>query len=257
MDELVDWDDLGVERHDRVVLLEIRRPPANYFNVELIGHLVDTLRALDNDASCRAVVLAAQGKVFCAGAEFSGSGKESIDPGTLYERAIGLFETRKPIVAAVQGPAVGGGLGLALVADFRVTSDAARFSANFVRLGLHAGFGITATLPRLVGNQAAATMLLTGRRLSGAQAHQIGLADELVPPGEVRSKAIELAAELASGSPMALQDMRQTMRRGLVEQVRSMLDRELRCQSVHMARADFREGVKAAAERREPVFTGK
>lgn len=253
------YSDLGIERHDQVALLEIRRPPLNYFNADLIGRLLDTLRALDDDVSCRAVVLAAEGKAFCAGADFGGA-DAAADPAmarALYERAIGLFETRKPIVAAVHGAAIGGGLGLALAADFRVTCDAARLSANFARLGLHAGFGITATLPRLVGVNAAATMLLTGRRLSGTAAHAIGLADLLVPEAEVRAKALELATEIASGAPLAVQDMRQTLRGRLADDVRAALERELFCQSVHMSSADFREGIKAATERREPVFTGQ
>jgi enoyl-CoA hydratase/carnithine racemase len=254
---------LGVELIGAVAVLEMRRPPLNFFDSELIGRIVDTLRALDEMPQCGAVVLAAAGKTFCAGADFGGDkpaedGAEFVSfAGTLYQRAIGIFETRKPIVAAVHGAAIGGGLGLALAADFRVTCESARFSANFARLGIHCGFGISVTLPRLVGINQAATLLYTGRRISGAQALQIGLADQLVPADQVRSAAIAFAAEMAACAPLAVADMRQTLRRGLADQVREVLQRELACQNVHMRSADFREGVRATAERREPRFTGQ
>ena len=111
----------------------------------------------------------------------SGAGKH------LYKEAIRLFRTKKPIIGAIHGAAVGGGLGLALVPDFRVTCAEARFSANFNRLGFHPGFGLTVTLPRLVGAQQAALLFYTGRRISGDEAVRLGLADVLVPQAEVRS----------------------------------------------------------------------
>ena len=115
----------------------------------------------------------------------------------------------------MHGAAVGGGLGLALVADFRVTCQEARFSANFNRLGFHPGFGLTATLPRLVGAQQAALLFYTGRRIPGDEAVRIGLADLLVPQAEVRSAAQALALEIAQSAPLAVMSTRETVRRGL------------------------------------------
>ena len=256
------FDDIAIERQGFVAVLEIRRPPLNFFDAMLIGHLAEVLEALDADATCRAVVLCASGKAFCAGADFSGgslgvSGQSGPDMGmieSLYGQALRLFETRKPIVAAVHGAAIGGGLGLALMADFRVSCESARFSANFARLGLHCGFGISVTLPRLVGANPAAMLLYTGRRLTGRQALAIGLADQLVDAHEVRPAAIALAAEIAASAPMAVQDMRATLRVGLADQVRVVLQRELAAQVVHTRHADFAEGVRATAERRLPQF---
>ncbi len=173
----------------------------------------------------------------------------------LYGNAVGLFEIATPIVAAVQGPAIGGGLGLALTADFRIASDAARFSANFAVLGMHCGFGISKTLPRLVGQNAAAMMLYTGRRLKGSEAAEIGLADRLVPEGEERAFALALATEIAANAPIAVQDMRRTLRAGLAEDVRAALAHELEQQRNHMNTRDFREGLRAAAERRPSEFS--
>ena len=139
-------------------LVEIRRPPHNYFDVALIRKLATALETLDADPGCRALVLAAQGKAFCAGANFGDDDRDGSallggpTPGTAHLNIEGnrLFRTKKPIVAAVHGAAVGGGLGLAMVADFRVTCAEARFSANFTRLGFHPGFGLTVTLPAAV-----------------------------------------------------------------------------------------------------------
>src|SRR5262249_59498352 len=111
---------------------------------------------------------------------------------------------KKPIIAAVHGPAVGGGLGLAMAADFRVTCPEARFCANFTRLGFHPGFGLTVTLPAVIGETKAALMFYTSRRMSGEEAYAIGLADVLVPQDQVRDAAIKLAPEIRENSPPRL-----------------------------------------------------
>ncbi len=131
------------------------------------------------------------------------------------------------MVAAVQGAAIGGGLGLALVADFRVASPESRWSANFARLGFHQGFGLTVTLPAIVGQQKALELFYTGRRIDGAEAHRIGLADYLVPMEQLRDKARELALEIAESGPLAVRSIRRTMRRGLADRIRIATDHEL------------------------------
>ena len=253
--------DVGVERDGAVALVELRRTPHNYFDVALIGALADAFEALEADRACRAIVLCAQGSAFCAGANFAN--REATPPqrsaraiNPLYGEALRLFACAKPVVAAVHGPAVGGGLGLALVADFRITCAEARFSANFNRLGFHPGFGLSVTLPRLVGVQQAALLLYTGRRIDGAQAQRIGLADELVPQDQVRPRALELAREIALSAPIAVQATRATLRAGLVEQIRSAVAHESAQQNAHFKTADFKEGVAAMAARREPQFKG-
>lgn len=121
------------------------------------------------------------------------------------------------MVAAIQGPAVGGGLGLALVADFRVTSPAARFAANFTKLGIHPGFGFTYTLPRLIGIQRASLMFYTGRRISGEDAVKWGLGDVLIPSDRLRAAARDLAGEIAENAPLAVRSTRATIRRDAVK----------------------------------------
>ena len=250
--------DLGVSTSGHVTIIEIRRGPHNHLDSGLVAALADTLEALDRDPDCRAIVLAAQGRSFCAGADFSNQAMHAPStPRAVYVEAVRLFRTAKPIVAAVHGPAIGAGLGLALVADFRVVGPRTRFSANFTRLGVHPGFGLSATLPRVIGSQQAALMFLTGRRVDGRQAFAMGLADVLCGEGEERDAALRLAQEIAMCAPVAQRSTRMTLRAGLAEAVAAAVEREATEQEQHFPMADFREGVAAMAQRRAPVFEGR
>jgi enoyl-CoA hydratase/carnithine racemase len=260
------WQDIGVETSGFVTLVEIRRPPNNFFDIALIRGLAGALEALDDDRSCRAIVLAAQGKAFCAGANFGDGStldQEGRRPGEqaqpvahLYVEAVRLFRTRKPIVAAVHGAAVGGGLGLAMVADFRVTCPEARLCANFTRLGFHPGFGLTVTLPEAIGKTNAALMFYTSRRFTGEDAYRMGLAQALVAQDRVRATAHALAAEIAQNAPLGIVATRATLRADLADRVARATEHELREQTSLRNTQDFKEGVKAMAERRVPNFAG-
>src|SRR5690349_8841590 len=132
MAQIGPFKDLDVEIGDEcVAVIEIRRPPNNFFDQALIASLADAMEALDADPRCRAAVLASEGKHFCAGANFATEVSLGAVGKHLYDEAVRLFATRTPVVAAVQGAAIGGGLGLALWPDFRVATPDARFSANF------------------------------------------------------------------------------------------------------------------------------
>src|ERR1700741_5199468 len=158
-------NELGVTVLDRgVAVVEVRRPPNNFFDAHLIEHIAAVFTDLDSRTDARAIVLAAAGKHFCAGADFAGesdAAEVSADEGArvLYAAAAPPFANELPVVAAVQGAAIGGGLGLAMVADFRVASPESRFAANFARLGFHHGFGLSGTFPPAVGHQRAAELL--------------------------------------------------------------------------------------------------
>jgi enoyl-CoA hydratase/carnithine racemase len=255
--------DLDVTLLGHVGTIEIRRPPNNFFDNALINEIAQAFEAFDADPQCRAIVLAAEGKAFCAGADLSNRPETgTVSEGDsrakhLYKEAVRLFRNRKPIVAAVHGAAIGGGLGLALVADFRVTCQEARFSANFTRLGFHPGFGLTLMLPRLVGPQQAALLFYTGRRIPGDEAVRIGLADVLVDRNEVRNTAQALALEIALSAPLAVMSTRETLRRTLVDAVEAATERELVEQEWLRRTADFKEGVAAMAGRHLPNFVGR
>ena len=247
---------------DRVALIEIDRPPNNHITLPLVVGLAEMLERLDAQPECRAIVLAARGRHFCAGADLVNRPAGASVPRdertgrTLYTEAARLLRTRKPIVAAVHGAAVGAGLGLAVVADFRVTCAEARFSANFTRLGFHPGFGLTATLPALIGRQKATLLFYTGRRVPGDEAVAMGLADMLVPEAEVRSAAHALASEIAQSAPLAVMGVRQTMRRGLADAYEAATEREFTEQAWQRQTTDYQEGVAAMKDRRLPNFTG-
>jgi 2-(1,2-epoxy-1,2-dihydrophenyl)acetyl-CoA isomerase len=247
---------VSVDLDGHVASVEIHRPPHNWFDIAVMTELADAILGLDDESECRAVVLCSEGKNFCAGADLKGS--DLLDATTtLYEQAARLFSNRKPIVAAVQGAAVGGGLGLSLAADFRVASPETRFTCNFAKLGFHQGFGISATLPAVVGQQHALELMYTAVDVRGEEALRIGLADRLVPAEELRDAAHAFASEIATSAPLALLSIRETMRGNLANQVRAATARENQEQQRLRETADFQEGVAATAERRPPNFTGR
>ena len=256
------YEDIIVSQNKNVGLIEINRPPYNFFDHSLIQQIADALENFDQVDTCRAIVLSAQGKAFCAGAQFSenseGEANYSLgSPGPLYEEAVRIFRSKKPIVAAIQGAAVGGGLGLALAADFRVGCPESRFVANFTKLGFHPGFGLTVTLPALIGQNNAELMLYTSRRIKGEKAFQMGLLNELVQQDQVIQTSKHLASEIAECSPLGLLATRATMRAELAERVNEATNIELREQTWLRETGDFEEGVKAVADRRPARFSSK
>jgi len=242
----------SLERVGAVGVVRFSRPPHNHFSTGLIAALADRFEEADAAPGIRATVLASDGDNFCAGADLV-TGRE--DPPRLYAQAARLFSIRKPVVAAVQGAAIGGGLGLAVAADFRIVAPSSRLSANFVKIGIHPGFAMTYTLPRLVGAQGAALLLYTGRRLGGAEALSLGLADQMVPEDRLRQAAIDLAAEIAENAPLAVEATRATLRAGFVEDILRQTEREASEQIRLSATEDFAEGVRAVAGRRPGNWT--
>lgn len=246
-------------RHVAVVMFDA--PPNNFVSVDMIRSLADALEDLGGENDCRAIVLASTGKAFSAGADLAasegvaGSGMGGI--GSLYDQAVRLFAAPTPIVAAVQGAAIGAGLGLALAADFRVAAREARFSANFVKLGFHPGFGLTVTLPRVVGHQRAELMFLTGRRIKAEQALDWGLVDEVAPLSNLMGAALTLAREIAENAPLAVDATRKTLRGELANAVRAATAKEYEQQSILRVTDDFAEGVRAVNERRPGNFAGR
>lgn len=252
--------DVITDGHVRTIVFA--NPPFNHATVGVLGGIADALEAADKEPGVRAIVLASEGKQFCAGADLAsgdqGFGGSKADPlREFYDQVIRLFGTKKPIVAAVQGAAVGAGLGLAVMADFRVASPEARFTANFVKLGFHPGFALTHTLPRLIGAQRTAEMFLTAARYKPEEVAAWGLIDRIAPGTELRAAAQALAAEIAANAPLALLATRKSMRRGLVKKVTAALKREHAEQIVLKATDDYAEGVKAVGERRAGMFAGR
>jgi len=244
---------VGLDAH-HVAEVEMHRPPANYFDADLLSGVVDAV-GWAAEAGGRAVVLCSEGRHFCAGLDFGAT--DSPEPSALialYGIARELVDSPLPIVAAVQGSAIGGGLGLALAADFRVAAESSRFAANFARLGFSQGFGISLTLPAVVGRQNALQLLTTGRRIKGDEALAIGLCDRL--DDDPRAAARDLATELAGSAPLAVRSIRRTLRSDVVHGFAAMVDHERTEQLRLMETADFSEGIAASMARRPPQFQG-
>ncbi len=251
---------------DYVATVEMRNGDLNFFDLEMLTSLANCFHDLDKEPKCRAIVLASAGRAFCAGANFAGGAARAEGLATstpspsgspLYDQAVRMFESKKPIVGAVNGAAIGGGLGLCLVPDFRVACPEARFAANFTQLGFHPGFGLTYTLPALVGQQKAWHMMFTGRRVKAEEALEMGMIDRLVPAPQVRAAAREMALELASAAPLGVMAVRETVRMGLADKVRAATARELKEQNKLQGTEDMKEGIKATAERRPAKFVGR
>lgn len=259
------YGDLGVTFLDGYVAqCEIKRPPNNFFDHQLIKDMANCFEDLDNNPDCRAIVLCSEGKHFCAGANYGsprrdqGQQERSADqPNPLYSEAVRLFRSKTPVVAAIQGAAVGGGFGLAVMADFRVVCPNTRMTANFVKLGFTPGFGLTCTLPRIIGVQKANLLFMTGRRINGETAAEWGLGDIYTDNDNVREAAIEQAREIAANAPLAVMSVREQLRPGLADKVKEATDIEhveqLRLQQTE----DHKEGIKAVSERRPGNFTGQ
>jgi len=253
---------VGTEIKGDVALVVIRRPPHNLLTEPLLRSVADQLE--DLDGKCRAAVVASEGRSFCAGADFRSEVAPDPTKGSrflattaaFYAQALRVFDAPVPTVAAVGGAAIGAGFGLALACDLRVLAERAWFQVNFVRLGIHPGFALSATLPRLVGPGRAADLLLTARRVEAAEAERIGLAERVVASGTEIEASLALASEIALGAPDAVAATRETLREGIVEIARSAMAHELDEQAALAGTPDAREGVLAMLEGRTPRFIG-
>lgn len=244
---------------DHVATLEINAGSFNFLSLEVMTQLCDAWAWCDAEPDCRAIVLCSAGHVFCGGVDFrslAGPAQER-SPERLYRLALRLVQGRKPCIAALQGAVVGAGLGLAMLADQRVAGPRAKFNASFAQLGFHAGFGLSATLPHTIGLQAASRMLLMGQSVGAEEALRLGLADAAAEDDvALRELAQARARVIAGNAPLAVQDMRQTLRAALVKDFEAAIERELALQLAHMQTRDFIEGISALLAKRTPRFVG-
>ncbi len=252
---------------DGIATVTLNRPEnRNSMTPDILSGLGTAVAEIRADRSVRCAIITGRGKSFCAGADFKDRAEEGDDAAVLqpHERTYGIYanflsllDIEVPVIAAMQGHAIGGGLGLAVVCDLRVANSEARYGANFVRLGLHPGMAMTYLLPRLMGVPRAVEFMLTGRIVSGTEAADAGLVHYAVEPDQVLEKSLELAREIASSAPLAVRWTKKSIYNGLNWDPAKAAEYEAHVQSRTMETEDFREGISALLSRREPKFQGK
>jgi enoyl-CoA hydratase/carnithine racemase len=252
------------EVRGKTAQIQLNRPEnRNSMDSETIPAFRAALERAREVADLRCIIITGSGSTFCAGADFKSQLVES--KGRLpndvlmevYEGFLKVRELEVPTIAAMNGHAVGGGFGLTLVCDIRIANREAKYGANFARLGLHTGMGISYMLPRLVGVARANELLFTGRLITGAEAAEIGLANYAVSREEVMAKAWDLAREIEISAPMAVRMIKRSVQRGMGWNLRSAAEMEAHCQSRTLEMEDAKEGIAALLEKRTPNFRGR
>ncbi|MCG8565043.1 MAG: enoyl-CoA hydratase/isomerase family protein [Desulfobacterales bacterium] len=252
------------ELDGNIALIRLNRPEnRNSMDGETLPAFQRALEKVKADPKIRCLVITGSGSSFCGGADFKSG---VLDKGELplneslmavYQPFLDVGKIRVPVIAAMNGHAVGGGLGLALMCDIRVAGSKAKYGANFARLGLHSGMAISYILPRLVGLARANELLFTGRIISGRTALDMGLVNYAVEADQVMEKAMELAREIAGAAPYAVRMMKQSILHGLDWAPEDAARQEAVIQSRTFEMEDSQEGIAALLEKRTAEFKGR
>jgi enoyl-CoA hydratase/carnithine racemase len=257
-----------------ITLLTLDRPERlNAMSRELVSDLHEALDAVADDRECRVVILTGAGRGFCSGLDLKETGDIASDGGNggggppaamRGQQQIATLVTRlrrlpKPVIAAVNGPATGGGLALALASDVRVAAESARFNVAFIRVGLSGcDIGVSYLLPRLVGASRAFELMLTGRLIDAAEADRIGLVSRVVPDDQVVDAARETAELIRANSPFGVWMTKEVMWSNLeTGSLQAAIDLENRTQLLSSYTGDMQEALTAFLEKRPPRFTGR
>jgi 2-(1,2-epoxy-1,2-dihydrophenyl)acetyl-CoA isomerase len=265
---MTEYPDIIYAKEGHVAVITLNRPDKmNSFSAEMQDSLYRAIADSSADRNIRVLVLTAKGRAFCAGADVKQMAQRLDEPGGAQREGenisnrVSIYslmqKCNKPIIAAVNGVAVGGGLDLACACDIRIASDQARFAEVFIRRGMIPASGGTYFLPRLVGIDRALLMVWTGDMVDAREAERIGLVTMVVPHAELEMAAMELAEKLAKGPPLAIQ----RAKRAIYEGLNMDLDASLKMigpivRELNLT-ADHKEGARAFVEKREPVFKGE
>ena len=249
---------------DMVGLITLNRPDnRNSMDSETMPAFLEAIEQVKKDNELRCLIITGTGKSFCAGADFRNSPID-MSGGLPHENLMNTYgpflkisEIKIPVIAAMNGHAIGGGFGLALICDIRIANRKAKYGANFAKLGLHTGMATSYMLPRIVGLPRANELLLTGRLIDGLTAERIGLVNYALEEDQVLNKAREIAREIASCAPVAVRMIKRSILRGISWDPISAAEIEAHCQSRTFEMEDAREGITALLEKREPVFQGR
>jgi len=264
----MDYQTLLVSREEGVTTVTLNRPERlNAFNTLMRQEITRIAEELKDDEETRVIVITGAGRAFCAGGDVremanrtgappAGDPRDNFRQGGM-RAVLALREIDKPIIAAVNGPAAGGGMGLALCCDIRIASENATFGQVFVKRGLVPDWGASWFLPRLVGTSKACELIWTGEMIDANEAERLGIVSRVVPADDLLKVSKELAAKIAKGAPLAIRMSKLAIFKGLQMDLATELEFEAYGQAVCMRTEDHREGVKAFLEKREPVFKGR
>lgn len=258
-------DAVRYENEDGVGVITLNRPDnRNSMTEELLAGFAARVAAARADRALRCLVVTGTGRSFSAGADFKsqiqrpGEDRQPHERSfAMYEPFLSLLDVEVPVVGALNGHAIGGGFGLALVCDLRYAREDAKYGANFTRLGLHPGMAVSYLLPRLVGLPRAAEWLYTGRLFDGREGAAAGLFNAAVPGDAVLPRAMEVARAIATNAPVAVRTTKRSLTQGLGWDPKTAAYREAYAQAVTVATDDAKEGVAALLEKRDPAFTGR
>jgi 2-(1,2-epoxy-1,2-dihydrophenyl)acetyl-CoA isomerase len=255
-----------VDRQGEVGLVVLDRPgKLNAFAGEMRDQIGDAVEQLGADPAVRAIVIAGEGRGFCAGADIDYLNELVVEGNARdFQRLLEAGErvvqeiraAEKPVIAAVNGPAAGGGANLALACDLRIMADTASIGQTFVRIGLHPDWGGTFLLPRLVGLSRALELMWSGRMVGAEEALAIGLVNRVVPADTVREEAIAWARQLGAGPPLAVARIKRALQESLDRDLETMLAIELEHQLACFESQDVKRGLFAFSGKDTPRFEG-
>lgn len=259
-----DYECMLLDITDHVATVTLNRPEImNALNYQAYDELENIFRSLQRNPEVRCIIVTGAGRAFCSGDDVreimvEGGGSKrltEVRPGTT-PAASAILDCDRPVIAAVNGAAVGWGMDLSLLADFRIASDNAKFGELFVKRGLVADVGGMLRLPKIVGPQRAAELLFTGDIISAERAEELGLVMDVVPQDELMPAARELAEKIAANPPLAVRYLKEGLRRsyhGDYDEMGTWVSQTL---GVLFKTKDHKEGVASFLEKREPVFKG-
>ena len=263
------YETITLEKKGNIATITLNRPEKlNALNLKMGEELLDVFNVVAQDNDARVVIITGAGRAFCAGADIQErflpkieQGKKGIiddmtaDFNELFP--LTLAKVRKPVIAAINGPAVGFGCTITLLCDIRIASENARFSLAFCRMGLSPEMGSTYFLPRLVGMGKACELVFTAKMIDAKEAKEIGLVNQVVPANELMKASYEMANSIAKLAPLALRVSKRALYEGMNNDLVTQLQYETFAINYLRGTKDHEEGARAFLEKREPVFKGK
>lgn len=265
----MNYETIILEKKENIATITLNRSEKlNAENPRMAEELIDVFGNVDQDDDVRVVVITGAGRAFCAGADIQESFLPRIEEkkrGIIRDvtreftekGCLALARVRKPVIASINGPAVGFGCTLTLVCDIRIASEKARFSMAFARVGLAPEFGSSYFLPRLVGIGKACELVFTAKMIDAKEAKEIGLINEVVPADELKKATYELASSIAKLAPIALRVAKRALYQGMDNDLITQAQYEAFAINYLRRTEDHEEGARAFLEKKEPVFKGK